>query len=739
MRLLPFAIPLALLAVGCGSGSSYVKSDAALGRIIVYRNGVAYYEREATVQNDSLRLVAPNDKVDDFLKSLTVIDSATGKPAPISYPHGGGSTVDLKVHLPGSGPHRVKLSYVTEAPAWKPTYRILVGQDGKLELQAWAVVDNTSGEDWEQVKLGVGSSSALAFRFDLRGFRFVQRQQLQGEQLFAVAPPSGASVYGGQGERDAGMVAELSEEAVAMSAPPHPSADSPRKSESRNKEAPGPRPASRARQLDMSASGGMSGGGYGRSTGLGAAPPPPPSPQATAQAPAQATAQSQLSGLANQLRGNQNVVIVEGFAKADDGDKQSASLDRANRMREQLVRQGVDPNRVVAVGKGEQAGKNGGVRFVQQPPAPQKKDSGGGAGGKPQGTESQAVQPGEPVGTSHFESGTAMSVPRGSSAMVSMYQGKTEGNVVYLYDPESERGNGEFAFKAVRFRNPTDSQLESGPVTVYGDGRFVGEGIGESIPARSMAFVPFALDRQVLVEKKIDNKDTISKIITVQRGVFHTETKHARRTHLVLHNRAGEPALVYIRHSVPTGYTLEEKLSRAERLGQAYVFPVEVPAHAKIELKIEEWTPLTKTTDIRTTDGLEMLKAYVSSDLASGPLKEEIARIVKEQQELVNIEQRIVTAREQKDELRSRMDELHAQIVTLRAVKSAGPMMANLDKKLQEVNERVSRATVQIVELQEQAMLARIKLQDSIAELSQDGKKKDEKKDEKKPPPGKKV
>ena len=106
--LLAFALAGSTFATtGCGAGTtSYVKSDAALGRIIVYRNGVAYYERDATVENDTLRLVAPNDKVDDFLKSLTVVDSSTGKPAPVSYPHGGGSTIDLKVHLPGAGPHK---------------------------------------------------------------------------------------------------------------------------------------------------------------------------------------------------------------------------------------------------------------------------------------------------------------------------------------------------------------------------------------------------------------------------------------------------------------------------------------------------------------------------------------------------------------------------------------------------------------------------------------------------------
>ena len=70
----------------------------------------------------------------------------------------------------------------------------------------------------------------------------------------------------------------------------------------------------------------------------------------------------------------------------------------------------------------------------------------------------------EPVGESHFASPTPMTVERGSSSDgVDGASGPTDGEVVYLYDAESERGNDHFAFRAVRFRNPTDSTLETGP------------------------------------------------------------------------------------------------------------------------------------------------------------------------------------------------------------------------------------------------------------------------------------
>ena len=50
---------------------------AVLGRVVIYRNGVAFYERKATAVDGKLTVRVPRERVDDFLKSLTVVDPAT--------------------------------------------------------------------------------------------------------------------------------------------------------------------------------------------------------------------------------------------------------------------------------------------------------------------------------------------------------------------------------------------------------------------------------------------------------------------------------------------------------------------------------------------------------------------------------------------------------------------------------------------------------------------------------------
>jgi hypothetical protein len=58
--------------------STFVKVDqVALGKVVVYRNGVAFYQRRAQVEGGKLTVSVPRDRVDDFLKSLTVVDAKT--------------------------------------------------------------------------------------------------------------------------------------------------------------------------------------------------------------------------------------------------------------------------------------------------------------------------------------------------------------------------------------------------------------------------------------------------------------------------------------------------------------------------------------------------------------------------------------------------------------------------------------------------------------------------------------
>jgi hypothetical protein len=70
----------------------------------------------------------------------------------------------MSVSASGSGERELIVSYISEVPVWKSTYRIVLPRTpGKPFLQGWAIVDNTVGEDWKDVKLSLVSGTPQSF------------------------------------------------------------------------------------------------------------------------------------------------------------------------------------------------------------------------------------------------------------------------------------------------------------------------------------------------------------------------------------------------------------------------------------------------------------------------------------------------------------------------------------------------------------------------------------------------
>jgi hypothetical protein len=725
---------LAAAVTGCGpKHASFVKvDDVALGRVVIYRNGVAFYERRATVAGGTLTVSVPRDRVDDFLKSLTVVDAISRQPLPVSIPRQetqDGTNLVMKLSLPSKNTADVVLTYVTEAPAWKPSYRVVVGDHHDVMLEGWAIVDNTSGEDWKNVLVGVGSSSALSFRYDLWSVRQVQRETLANEEKFAIAPPTGVSPYGKDKAGEAGgevLLSELGDDEIRRPAG-HPGDAKAKRLATTDQTAPEAELESLAESKaeTITATGSMmrsddddrdaSRGGSRHRTSrhvpskmapreprVAAAEPPPPDARV-------ASGDKKMQQISQAIVHSDKTIVIEGYANAADAEANRRANDRANIVRNQLIDQGVAPARIKVVTKVDPSRPER-VRLVAQAARPGEAKPAN-LGSRPADTTAQ------PVGESHFANPRPMTVDKGSSAMVSMVRSPTEGEVVYLYDAESERGNAHFAFRAVRFKNPTDSTLETGPVTVYGQERFIGEGLTEPIPPKASAVVPYALDRQIVIERSDGEDDKISRLMTLQRGILTAEVQHVRRQKLTLTNRLNQPAKVFIRHTVNKGWTLIDAPPAFERVGDAHLFEVQLRPNEVKDVLIAEATPIERTLDLSADITLDMMKVWVEAPEGTPELKDQLRKLLGIHKMLVDLAQEQDSMRRRLTDYRGRMDELHAQILTLTAVKAGGDLMGHLKTKMKEISDRVQKTTIQLVDQEEKIMLARVQFQDTLAEL----------------------
>jgi hypothetical protein len=96
----------------------------------------------------------------------------------------------VSISFKGEGKRNVRVGYVIESPIWKTSYRLVLAKekDEKPFLQGWSVVENTTDEDWKDVRMALVSGRPISFQMDLYQPLFVQRPVVEPE-LFASLRP----------------------------------------------------------------------------------------------------------------------------------------------------------------------------------------------------------------------------------------------------------------------------------------------------------------------------------------------------------------------------------------------------------------------------------------------------------------------------------------------------------------------------------------------------------------------
>ncbi len=94
-------------------------------------------------------------------------------------------TLDLR----GSKERDVHVAYIVPATVWKTSYRVLFDDKGKPTVLGFALVDNDSLDDWEDVALSLVSGLPISFTHDLYSPRRRARPHVRVETEAPIAPP----------------------------------------------------------------------------------------------------------------------------------------------------------------------------------------------------------------------------------------------------------------------------------------------------------------------------------------------------------------------------------------------------------------------------------------------------------------------------------------------------------------------------------------------------------------------
>jgi hypothetical protein len=151
----------------------------------------------------------------DLEKALAAIDKARDtdhKPVTLTFR--------------GQGERQVKVGYLLETPVWKTTYRLVNDPQG-LFLQGWALVENTTDDDWSKIGLALVSGRPVSFTQNLYEPLYLPRPDVPVQVAAAARPRvyQGAMEQAGQAAgRGAAVAADraLRRASPANAAPPAP-------------------------------------------------------------------------------------------------------------------------------------------------------------------------------------------------------------------------------------------------------------------------------------------------------------------------------------------------------------------------------------------------------------------------------------------------------------------------------------------------------------------------------------
>ena len=93
----------------------------------------------------------------------------------------------VTINFTGDGERHVRVGYVVETPIWKTSYRLLLS-DKASQLQGWAIVENQTDNDWNDVQLSLVSGRPISFIQDLYQPLYVPRPTVKPELFASLSP-----------------------------------------------------------------------------------------------------------------------------------------------------------------------------------------------------------------------------------------------------------------------------------------------------------------------------------------------------------------------------------------------------------------------------------------------------------------------------------------------------------------------------------------------------------------------
>jgi hypothetical protein len=455
----------------------------------------------------------------------------------------------LDIRTIGGGSRALQVSYTSEAPIWKTTYRLVLDEGAKPLLQGWAIVDNVSAMSWEDVELALVAGAPVSFVQNLSQPIYAHRPEVPLPEGVQVSPQThGAALdLAGGPSRIAGTVLDSTGE---------------------------PLPGATLEAVDREGN-------------------------LVRQATSDSRGRFEISMPSGVYSVSASLTGFRTHQYADVG----VQAGRTRQLDFRLEVASVAETVTVAAEPPALAPQEGRARAEPKSMAPRVGGgiAGGIVGGLPAAPPlAQALRESE-VATAEagalgdqfeYRLKHPVTIGRNQSALLPIVQTELAGEKVSIYNEQSGDPRPRLA---VWLTNQTALTLDAGSFTVIDGNAFAGEGLTDTIRPSEKRLLSYGLDLylDVAVERE-GAPETVTRV-AIGRGILRRQVKLARKTTYVTRNQDDAPRILMVEHPVEGNWKLVDTPPPVESTASHHRFRVEAAPGATTEFAIREESPQETT------------------------------------------------------------------------------------------------------------------------------------------------
>lgn len=593
----------------------------------------------------------------------------------------------MSISAAGSGERNLYVSYISEVPIWKTTYRIVLpSKEGKRPLlQGWAIVDNTVGEDWNNVELSLVAGAPHSFIQQLSEPYYGRRPVVPLPEDVELSPQThGAALSGGNGS--------LSGEVTDASGAEVPGANVVLKDQN----------GSVVAQTVTDSDGEYSFSGL---------PPGVYRAEVAHQNfKTNAIANLQIGPGDNALNSTLQVgtvsETVEVQATASSVQTEAASvtarsqIGAANRPHVRGVAGGVSGGGTVGrVVSGVAFGFGSGP-----PPKPASLEEAR--------TLTEAAASGQGLGDLfEYKLKDRVTLKKNQSALVPIAQTEIDAEKVSLWSGTTGAGR---PLRALWLKNTSSLTLDGGSFSVLENEVFAGEGLTDPIKPGERRLISYATDLGLLVSAQQNSQPQHVTKVKIFKGVLTQTSQLQQRTLYTARNQDDTPRTLVIEHAALPGWQLVKGTKEPEeRAPGVYRFQLEVAPKSTATIPIEEIRPLFNSyqlTDLRD----DQIAVFLEHGTLTPEMGQDLKKITAQKAVVAKLEQEMEDRQKDIDRIVEDQGRLRENMKALRGSAEEKALLLRYTKQLDDQETELAALRKKIQDTEAQRDVANAQLEQMI-------------------------